>query len=29
MSDIIRSGGEAMLVKHAKRTGLKPLKRAI
>jgi SPX domain protein involved in polyphosphate accumulation len=29
ISDIVRSGGEAKLVKHAKRTGLKPLKRAI
>jgi len=29
ISDIVRSGGEAKLVKLAKRTGLKPLKRAI
>ena len=29
ISDIVRSGGEAKLVKHAKRTGLKPLQRAI
>ena len=29
ISDIVRSGGKDMLVKQAKRTGLKPLKRAI
>ena len=29
ISDIVRSGGQAKLVKQAKRTGLKPLNRAI